>query len=322
VEELADVIGALGDHLGRGLWLIAESDRNDPTPVRGPAAGGYGLNATWNDDFHHALHAVLTEERAGYYEDFGSLGQVARVLREGYVYSGQHSRFRQRRQGRPFGDLPGTRLVGYLQNHDQIGNRAQGERSAALMSRGRLEIAAALVACAPFVPLLFQGEEWGASAPFLYFTDHEDLELGRAVSEGRRREFAAFGWSPEEVPDPQDPSTFSRSVLDWSELEADDHRTLLEWYRALFALRRRYEELTDGRLRGVEVTFDEAARWLLARRGRLIVAVNLATEPRSLGLPPGAPVQLILQGSARVSLAGGEIHVAPDGVGILTCPAW
>jgi maltooligosyltrehalose trehalohydrolase len=320
LEELAEAVGALGDHLGRNLWLIAESDANDPRLVRSPEAGGYGLDATWNDDFHHALHAVLSGERTGYYEDFGRLGQLARSLREGYVYAGQWSSFRGRRHGRPFG-LPGTRLVGYLQNHDQVGNRALGERSSELFSRGRLEIGAAVVACSPFVPLLFQGEEWGASTPFLYFTDHQDPELGRAVSEGRRREFSAFSWVEHQVPDPQDPSTFAQSQLDWSQLDEPDHRALLEWHRKLYALRRRYGELTDGRLSAVDVTYDEAARWLVLRRGRVILAFNLAPDPRTMPLPPAPAPQWALQGSGGASLHGRQLELPPDGVGILTTGA-
>jgi len=324
IEELGAAVGVLSDHVGRPLWVIAESDRNDPTLIRSTESGGYGLDATWNDDYHHALHAVLTGERDGYYEDFGSLEQVARALREGYVFSGQWSPFRRRRHGRPLGGLPATRLVGCLQNHDQIGNRAIGERSASLMPRGRLEIGAALVALAPFVPMLFQGEEWGASTPFLYFTDHQDPELGQAVSEGRRHEFSAFGWSPDDVPDPQDLSTFERSKLNWSELDEPDHWALYEWQRKLLAWRRSYSEVTDGRLSETQVDFDEAEGWLVARRGRLILAVNLSPTPRlvALHLPPTAVGELIGHGSGGATLAGAEVRLPPDGVGIVAVSAW
>jgi maltooligosyltrehalose trehalohydrolase len=207
LEQLAAEVQALAAQLGRHLVLIAESDLNDPRLVRPPEVGGYGVAAQWSDDFHHALHAVLTGERAGYYEDFGTLADLAQALTCAFVYDGRYSRFRDRRHGRPATGLSGHRFFGYLQNHDQIGNRAKGERSSHLISPGRLKIAAGLVLTSPFVPLLFQGEEWGASTPFQYFTDHEDPELGRAVSEGRRSEFSAFAWSAEEVPDPQDPAT-------------------------------------------------------------------------------------------------------------------
>ena len=328
LEQLSAATRALADHLGRPLWLIAESDRNDPRLVRSTEAGGYGLDATWNDDIHHTLHAVLTGERTGYYADFGGLAQLARGLEQGYVFSGQWSPFRQRRHGRPFGHLPATRLVAFAQNHDQIGNRAQGERSAALMSWERLEIAAAVLACGPFVPLIFQGEEWGASTPWQYFTDHRDPQLGRAVSEGRRREFAAFGWGPDDVPDPQDPATFARSKLDWSEPAGGRHRALMDWHRALFALRRGYPELTDGRLGEVKVSFSEEDRWLLMRRGRVVLAVNLAPRDQVLALPGSWPssrpsrasrgaVSLALVGSSGAALERHGVRLPPDGVAVL-----
>ena len=185
--------------------LIAESDLNDPRVVRPPELGGYGLGAQWSDDFHHALHAVLTGERAGYYADFGALADLAKALTGAFVYDGRYSRFRDRRHGRPATGLTGHHFLGYLQNHDQIGNRAQGERSSHLLSPGRLKIAAALVLTSPFVPLLFQGEEWGASTPFQYFTDHEDPELGRAVREGRRSEFAGLRLGRRRGPRPARP---------------------------------------------------------------------------------------------------------------------
>jgi maltooligosyltrehalose trehalohydrolase len=207
LEQLAAEVHTLEAQLGRHLVLIAESDLNDPRVVRPSEIGGYGLAAQWSDDFHHALHTVLTGERAGYYGDFGTLADLAQALTNAFVYDGRYSRFRDRRHGRPATGLSGHRFFSYLQNHDQIGNRAKGERSSHLISPGRLKIAAGLVLTSPFVPLLFQGEEWGASTPFQYFTDHEDPKLGRAVSEGRRSEFSAFAWSAEEVPDPQDPAT-------------------------------------------------------------------------------------------------------------------
>lgn len=219
---------ALSAHLGRNLFLVAESDLNDPKFVRTLDAGGYGLDASWADEWHHALHATLTGERSGYYEDFGSLALLAKALRQAWVYDGMWSPHRQRVHGRSPAGLPGDRFVVSTQNHDQVGNRAIGERSSALMSEGRLKIAAALLLTSPFVPLLFQGEEWAAGTPFQYFTDHPDPELGRAVSEGRRREFSYFGWEPQDVPDPQDPATYQRSKLDWSEVTGGVQEGMLE----------------------------------------------------------------------------------------------
>ena len=317
LEELAVTVASLSDHLGRPLWLIAESDRNDPRLVRSREAGGYGLDASWSDDYHHALHALLTGERSGYYQDFGLLSQLVTALRRVFVYGRDWSPFRQRHHGRPAGKLAGTRFIGYTQNHDQVGNRARGERSAALMSPGRLKIAAALTLCGPFVPLVFQGEEWGASTPFQYFSDHRDPELARAVSEGRRREFAAFGWAPDDVPDPQEPGTFQRSKLDWAEVGKEPHASLLEWYRALIALRRAYRELTDGRLNDVQVDFDEASSWLSMRRGRVTVAVNLAGSTQEVPAAQGAVVLASEQGVER---AENTLRMPPESAAVVVTP--
>jgi maltooligosyltrehalose trehalohydrolase len=281
LEQLAGETKELEAQLGRNLVVIAESDLNDPRLVTPCEAGGYGIDAQWSDDFHHALHAVLTGETAGYYADFGTLADLAKALRHAYVYDGRYSRFRRRRHGRKPQRLSGWRFLGYLQNHDQIGNRARGERASALMSTGRLKIGAALVLCSPFIPMLFQGEEFGATAPFLYFTNHKDPDLGRAVSEGRRREFAAFGWSPTDIPDfldPQDPATFQKSKLDWSELDHEPHASLLAWYRRLIQLRKSTPDFTDGRMDRVEVRFSENEKWLTMRRGGHAIAVNLAND--------------------------------------------
>ncbi|HEY6347069.1 MAG TPA: malto-oligosyltrehalose trehalohydrolase [Bryobacteraceae bacterium] len=281
LEQLAGETKELEAQLGRNLVVIAESDLNDPRLVTPREAGGYGIDAQWSDDFHHALHTVLTGETAGYYGDFGALADLAKALRHAYVYDGRYSRFRLRRHGRKPQRLSGWRFLGYLQNHDQIGNRARGERAGALMSAGRLKIGAALVLCSPFIPMLFQGEEFGATTPFLYFTNHKDPDLGRAVSEGRRREFAAFGWSPTDIPDfpdPQDPATFQKSKLDWSELDREPHASLLAWYRRLIQLRKSTPDFTDGRMDRVEVRFSESEKWLTMRRGGQAIALNLAND--------------------------------------------
>jgi maltooligosyltrehalose trehalohydrolase len=274
LEELAAETRTLAAELGRPLWLIAESDLNDPRLLWSREAGGYGLDAQWSDDFHHALHAVLTGERTGYYADFGRVADVARALRHGYVYGGRRSEHRNRRHGRPATGLEGHRFLGYLQNHDQVGNRATGDRIDVAAGHALQKVGAALVLTAPFVPMLFQGEEWAASSPFQYFTDHSDPELGRAVREGRRGEFESFGWDPAEIPDPQAPGTWLRSRLRWEERESPPHSEMERWYRSLIDLRTRYPELRDGRL--VEtVHADEDARSLWLRRGRVVVAANL-----------------------------------------------
>ncbi len=314
LEQLNAEVHQLSDGTGRQYVVIAESDLNDPRLIRPTDAGGYELDAQWSDDFHHALHSVLTDETDGYYSDFGSLADLAKTLTQGYRYAGDYSAFRGRRHGRPNPELDGKRLLGYLQNHDQIGNRALGERSAALMSTGRLMIGAAVVLTAPFVPMLFQGEEWAASTPFLYFTDHADAELGAAVSKGRREEFAAFGWEPESIPDPQSVDTFERSLLRWDEPTQPKHRRILDWHRSLIDLRRRYSELTNGRLADVTVDFDAKACWLRYTRGRITVAFNLGSADCRLPAP-GLVLELASNGSVRVE--GKELFLPPDSVAVL-----
>ncbi len=287
VEEIAASVHRLAATLGRRAWVVAESDLNDPRVVRVPDIGGWGCDSQWSDDFHHALHAVLTGERTGYYSDFGSLAQLAKALEQAYVYDGCRSAHRRRHHGRPPTGLDGGSFVGFLQNHDQVGNRATGERSSALMGTGRVKIAAALVLCAPFVPMLFQGEEWAASTPFQYFTDHGDADLGRAVSDGRRREFAAFGWEPDDVPDPQDPETFRRSRLDWDELGRSPHADVLAWHRELLRLRREVPALAGNHFTDVEVRWDEGAGWLVVERGPLSVVCNLSDSEQIVPLRDG-----------------------------------
>jgi maltooligosyltrehalose trehalohydrolase len=317
LEELTSAVHDLGDALGRPLHVIAESDLNDPRVVTPVERGGYGMDAQWSDDFHHALHAALTGERDGYYSDFGALADVATALRGAFVYTGQHAAYRGRRHGRPVEGLPGTRFLGYLQNHDQIGNRAAGERSGSLLSPGLLQVAAALVLTAPFVPMLFQGEEWGASTPFQYFTAHDDPELAEAVRTGRREEFAAFGWKPEDVPDPQDPATFERSRLDWSEPAEAPHDRLLAWHRDLIALRARTPDLTGGDLTAVRVDVDEEARTLLVGRGAVHVAANLAAEPRDVALPADHQLAIELASDAGVTVGDGGVALPPESVAVL-----
>ena len=308
LEALAAETRRLEHQLGRPLWLIAESDRNDPRYVRPAESGGYGMDAAWADEWHHALHAALTGERDGYYEDFGSLDDLALALRQAWVYAGRYSPHRRRHHGRSPAGLPGHAFVVSAQNHDQIGNRATGERLGHLVSPGRLRIAAALLLTSPFVPMLFQGEEWGASTPFLYFTDHEP-ELGRAVTEGRRSEFAhfqAFADDPDAIPDPQDLGTFGRSVLRWAERAQPDHRAVLDWYRDLIRLRKSQPALMDDAPSSVEVAVDGGL--LVQQRGPVTVAANLGAT--AVSLPVAGDV--VLAHAATVD--GDSVAVAPDGV--------
>ena len=317
LEELRSQVDALEEQLGRKLWVIAESDLNDPRVVQTPELGGFGLDAQWSDDFHHALHAALTGERSGYYADFGEIAQIAKALGHAFVYDGVYSRFRRRIHGKRPAGIPGYRFLGYQQNHDQVGNRARGERSSALMSPGLLKAAAALVLMSPFVPMLFQGEEWGATTPFQYFTDH-NAELGRLVSEGRKKEFAAFGWSEDEIPDPQDPATFERSKLDWAELDRPQHKELLEWHRALIASRRERPELRDGRLDDVRVTHNDRERWIVVERGPLTIACNLSTEPRDVPITDERMQKMLATSGEEPLVAGGSAALSAESVTIWT----
>ncbi|MDQ3645737.1 MAG: malto-oligosyltrehalose trehalohydrolase [Actinomycetota bacterium] len=318
LEEIQEHVALLAARSNRSMALIAESDLNDPRVVRAPELGGYGMDAQWSDDLHHALHAALTGERTGYYADFGKIADIAKALRHGYVYDGVSSSFRGRRHGRPAGDISGRRFLGYLQTHDQIGNRAQGDRSSALMSAGLLKVGAALVLTSPFTPMLFQGEEWGASTPFLYFTDHEDPALGRAVSEGRRREFASFGWAPEEVPDPQDPGTFERSRLDWSEIDRSPHRELLQWHKELIRFRRAEPALSDGRRDLVRTRLDENALWLVVERDPVTVVCNLSAAEVTVPLSAERTVRIALTSSTTPAIFPGEVTLPPESVTIFT----
>ncbi|CAN5671320.1 malto-oligosyltrehalose trehalohydrolase [soil metagenome] len=315
LEELTTRVRAYEAQAQRSLWVIAESDLNDPRLVRSTEAGGFGMDAQWSDDFHHALHALITGERSGYYADFGTVEQLATALRKAYVYAGGYSAFRDRKHGRPTTGLRGARFLGYLQNHDQVGNRAAGDRSSRLASPGVLKVGAALVLTSPFVPMLFMGEEWGASTPWLYFTDH-DADLGRAVSEGRRREFEAFGWRPEDVPDPQEESTFARSVLDWSEMQRTPHAELLNWHRALVSVRRSTPDLLDDDLDAVSVRHDEAARWLVLERGAITVACNFGPKPAEVPLPASRRASVLLTSAHEPGTDADAIRLPAESVTI------
>jgi len=316
LEQLGDEVQQLARKTGRRLVVIPESDLNDPRLIWPHEHGGFALDAQWSDDFHHALHSVLTGETTGYYEDFGTLDDLAKALRQAYVYDGQHSKHRRRAHGRQPVGLTGPRFLGYAQNHDQIGNRARGERLSQLVSPGRQKIAAALVFTSPFVPMLFQGEEWGASTPFQYFTDHPEPDLAKAVREGRRKEFAAFGWKPEDVPDPQAGETFERSKLNWSELGMTSHTEMLDWHRQLIQLRHTEPALSDGRLDQVNVRSDESARWLALERGLITTVCNLADRAQAIPVRSGRH-QLLLASATEVSASEGKVHLAPDTVVIL-----
>jgi len=321
LEELTTRVHQAAARRGRRVHVIAESNANDPRWVWPRERGGYGMDGQWNDDFHHALVALLTGERAGYYQSYGERSHLTRALRHGFVYNGEYSAFHRRRHGRAPAGVEPERLVVFAQNHDQIGNRMMGERLATRAGLAPARLAAALALLSPFVPLLFMGEEYAERAPFLYFTSHGDPELAGAVREGRRREFAAFRWQGE-PPDPQAEDTFTASRLDWDLRAAEGHRQMLAWYRSLIDLRRRHPALaaaggTDpGAIVVVEVDVPEAAGLLRLRRRRggaeALVVANLDPEPRSQLLSPatGEPWQRVLDtGEPRF---GGSGATAPE----------
>ena len=314
LAELGDAVRGLALRRGRRGFVIAESDLNDPVFVE-PRPQGYGLDAAWADDWHHALHAQLTGERDGYYVDFGTLDDLTKAIRQAWVHDGSWSAHRGRRHGTEPTGLGADRFVVATQNHDQVGNRATGERLSELTTPGRARIGAALLLTSPFVPMLFQGEEWAASTPFLYFTDHADPDLGRAVREGRRREFAAFGWEPEAVPDPQDEATFRQSVLLWGERAAPAHAEMLAWYRSLLALRRSQPHLHDPTV-AASAHHDHGV--LTVERGDLRLLANLGAGPKQVAIP--APARLLLASPDGAAVDGAEACLPVDSVVILALP--
>ena len=319
LEQLAAETRTLEAALGKRKVLIAESDLNDPRFVSVQEAGGFGLDAQWSDDFHHALFAVVNPAPPeGYYVDFGSLGELAKALESSFVYDGIYSKYRKRVHGKDASGLPQHRFLGYIQNHDQIGNRAMGDRLHEIAGFDRAAAAAALVLCSPFVPMIFQGEEWAASSPFQYFADHNDPALARAVSSGRKKEFESFGWDPNAIPDPENRETFLRSKLNWDERSAGDHGRMYAWYRDLIRLRRTTPALNNGEPGNARVTFNEEERWLVLRRGDVAVLCNLSQREREF--PIGAGSKMLLASRPGVQAKHAAITIAPEAVAIVAAP--
>jgi len=316
LEELAAEVHAAAAAAGREAFVIGESDLNDPRLVTTVELGGYQLDAVWSDDFHHGIHVALTGEQEGYYADYTGWDDVVRCLERGYKFDGIYSMERGRRHGRAAGSLPRRHFLGYSQTHDQVGNRAIGERLAHLVDARRAQIAAALVLTSPFTPMLFQGEEWAASAPFQYFTDHQDPELANAVREGRRREFGSFtNFSGQEVPDPQDEATYRRSILDWAEIDQGQHAEMLDWYRSLLRLRATSEDLRLDGPDDTSAAYDADAGWLQVRRGRALVAINVSDDATRVSLDDAAVTIALTSGSAVI--ADGALELARWTVAIL-----
>jgi len=323
LAQLSDEVAALSARLGRPLALIAESDLNDASMVAPTGAGGRGMDAQWDDDVHHALHVTLTGETHGYYADFaghcrampdgGPLAVLAKTLTRCFLHDGTWSSFRGSDWGVPVDRerADGHRFLAYLQTHDQVGNRAVGDRIGALVDAGLQAAGAALYLTSAYTPMVFMGEEWGASTPFQFFTDFDDPQLAAAVTNGRRAEFASHGWASQDVPDPQDEATYRRSQLDWAEPHEGEHARLLQWYRELVALRRDEPALGDGRLDLVAVEFDEDARWLVMRRGPVRTVVNLSSSRWSVPLD-AEPVEVLLAWEpAQTRTQPRGIHLPP-----------
>lgn len=312
LRELADEVARQARALHRSLHLVAESDLNESRLVRSAGTGGFGLDAVWNDDFHHALHALLTGERSGYYQDFGKLEDLSRAWSDGFVYAGQYSRYRARPHGDSSRDLPGSKFVVFAQNHDQVGNRVRGERLSTLTSFEGLKLAAGAVLLSPFIPLLFMGEEYGETAPFLYFVSHSDPALIDAVRRGRREEFSAFAWSGE-VPDPQSEATFERSRLNHALRDCGEHRILYEFYKELIRLRNSRKALANLTGESSEVTAFEERQVLLVRRWceneQMLIALNFhdRSERIPLSVPPGFWQKILDSEDARWGGQGGSV---------------
>ncbi len=314
LEELSTEVQALAAQLGKPLWLVAESDLNDPRTIEPREAGGLGLDGQWSDDVHHALHSLLTGETGGYYCDFGSLEVLAKAMTGAFVHDGTWSTFRERTHGRPVPTaIPGHRFVVYLQDHDQVGNRALGDRIG--LSPGLARVGAALYLLSPYTPMVFMGEEFGARTPWPFFSDHAG-ELGEAVRQGRRAEFSRHGWQAQEVPDPQSPDTFASAKLDWDGQDSE----LLAYYRSLIVLRRSSADLSDGRRDKVSVTWDDDARWLVVRRGDVAIACNLGAVRQPVAIP-GTPLRVLLASTDGWSFSDQRVEMDGESVVVLALVA-
>lgn len=318
MEQLSEEVEVLSSMLERRLVLIAESDLNDPRLVKPREAGGYGMDAQWSDDFHHALFTILHREKdgKGYYSDFGSMEKLAKALTQVFVYDGIYSRYRRRIHGRPVNGLSAHHFIGFIQNHDQVGNRATGDRIEQIIGMDCAKVATGIVMMSPFIPLIFQGEEFAASTPFQYFADHDDPAMAKAVLEGRKREFAAFGWDPNVIPDPEKLETFQRSKLKWDERKEGKHREMLDWFRKLIHLRRHSPSLNDGDLGHTKVTFDEQKRWLTMERGMVRMMCNLGNEPVELENSGSRP--LVLASRDDVQVIGDKVLLPASTLAVLS----
>lgn len=322
LAELSDTVADLARRLGRPLSLVAESDLNDARMVTPTRDGGLGMQAQWADDVHHAIHALMTGERQGYYVDFGTLAVLERVMTRVFVHEATYSTYRRRVWGAPVpDDIDGHAFVVFASNHDQIGNRGLGDRPSSVLTDGQLAIEAAVVLAGPYTPMLFMGEEWGARTPWQFFTDHAEPALAEAIREGREREFSEFGWDElyggeVEVPDPQTRATVEASRLDWTEPTQPGHARLLAFYRDLIALRRRVPDLASGDRSRTTLDYDDGARWFTLHRGGCAVVANLAPVPTDVPLV-GAEGRDVLLAWEPVARAGDVVSLPGHAVVVL-----
>ncbi len=317
MEQLASEVQRLGTLLGKKFVLIAESDLNDPKFVRPIEAHGYGMDAQWSDDFHHALFTLLwSDPGRGYYDDFGSMDDLVKSIQGAFVYDGKYSRFRHHTHGRRVEGLSAHHFLGYIQNHDQVGNRATGERLEHLVGMEASKVALGLVLTAPFIPMLWMGEEFASSNPFLYFADHEEEEMRKLVSEGRKRDFAAFGWDESQIPDPDAVETFTSSKLNWSEVDKGQHAEMLQWVKDLIQLRRSSVDLNDGDFSHLEVNCTADGKGFTMRRGSVRVLMYLGEDSMESPLLEGESLRL--SSHVDVKENGGQVVLPKMSLAILT----
>jgi maltooligosyltrehalose trehalohydrolase len=311
LEELNIDVSARSTFLRRPMPLIAESDLNDPRLITAREGGGYGLTAQWSDDFHHALYVSLTGDISGYYADFDSLTALGKVFESGFFHTGTRSSFRGRTHGHPIDTwrTPTWRLVVCSDNHDQIGNRAKGERLSSKITPAQQAIAAMLTLLSPFTPMIFMGEEWGAETPWRFFTSHPEPELAEMVRAGRLEEFAQMEWDTSDVPDPQDPRTFEVSRLDWSELERPGHAELLALTRQLITIRRTYPDFTNPSFDEGRALSNDEAGWLLLERGNMIMVVNFRDRPTEVDV--GRAVDPVIT-IGQIDVVGDVVKLGPQ----------
>lgn len=327
LQELAERVDGYCEETRDQVYLIAESDLNDARVITPREHNGFGIPAQWSDDFHHSLHTLLTSERDGYYADFGSIDDLVKAMTEGFVYDNKYSAYRKRHHGSSTKSCTADQFVVCSQNHDQTGNRMNGERLSALVSFEALKLAAGAVLLGPNIPMLWQGEEWAETAPFLYFIDHGDPDLIEAVRRGRTEEFTAFGWD-QTPPDPQAKETFERSRINWHLRDHEHHAVMLAFYKRLIDLRKTIPALAIPTKDGLDVVGDDNTRTIICRRGqsnsRIVYAMNFAESDRKIELTceTGSMNRLIDSAAEQWSGPGALSPESIDGQATTTLRPW